>query len=841
MRALFPVAAALITLGLAVPQPAAAATPAACVSPQFADGVAQNVFPTDQTTWVRGEAWVQTPDDSDHDGVPDRVHVDITRPAQTADPSCHYRAPVVFEDSPYYAGIGPAENWQVDHPLGTQPPPRPVTPSWPARSTSPIISTIYESTWLPRGFAVVHAESPGTGLSTGCPTSGGPNETRGGKAVVDWLNGRVPAFTSATSTDKVKADWTTGKVAMMGTSYNGTLPEAVASTGVDGLAAIVPISAISDWYDYYRANGMVRAPFTFQGEDLDVLADAVYSRSDRAVCQPVISGLASKEDRVTGDFSPFWNDRDTMRDVRNVHAAALMAHGDNDFNVMTKNMAQFYDAVKAQGVPHMLYFHQGGHGGPPPDVMVNRWFTRYLFGVHNGVEQQPKAWVVREANACPVRQTTSVGDQSDTATLAVADSSRLTLGFAASIPVTAADGAVKNTSAIIAKIPDRTHIAVAVAVATKPGEHVAADSVIGLPCSSANPTPYAEWPDPTTGVVTADLTAGAPGVGGLTLRPGSSGIETLTDDATVPAVTSANAATSGTRLVYQTPALTTNVRISGTPWASLWASSSASRANLTVALVDYPPTGNGTILTRGWTDPQNRISAATTEPVTPGQFYRLRLDLQPKDAVVVAGHRLGLMVLSSDQEATIRTTPGTKLSLDLGRSTVSLPIVGGTSAFATAAGGTDVSALRAAVTGLGLPAGRAHDLLKTIDNTRCQSLDDFLRTVFDQVGSGRLTVAQASVLQAANQVELQQGCFNAGALGSWVTPERVGQAWTRAPRQAAEQDLLDLAAATPGALHTVASAGQSVVNGRSDTCFKLRGVHGDAGARLTDELGCSGR
>ena len=27
-----------------------------------------------------------------------------------------------------------------------------------------------------------------------------------------------------------------------------------------GLEAIVPISAISDWYDYYRANGMVRAP-----------------------------------------------------------------------------------------------------------------------------------------------------------------------------------------------------------------------------------------------------------------------------------------------------------------------------------------------------------------------------------------------------------------------------------------------------------------------------------------------------------------------------------------------------------------------------------------------------
>jgi dipeptidyl aminopeptidase/acylaminoacyl peptidase len=54
-----------------------------------------------------------------------------------------------------------------------------------------------------------------------------------------------------------------------------------------------------------------------------------------------------------------------MPDVRHVHAAVLMAHGNNDFNVMTKNMAQFYEAIKAQGVPHMLYFHQAGRRGRP--------------------------------------------------------------------------------------------------------------------------------------------------------------------------------------------------------------------------------------------------------------------------------------------------------------------------------------------------------------------------------------------------------------------------------------------------------------------------------------------
>ena len=47
---------------------------------------------------------------------------------------------------------------------------------------------------------------------------------------------------------------------MTGVSYNGTLPNAVATTGVEGLKTIIPIAAISSWYDYYRANGAVVAP-----------------------------------------------------------------------------------------------------------------------------------------------------------------------------------------------------------------------------------------------------------------------------------------------------------------------------------------------------------------------------------------------------------------------------------------------------------------------------------------------------------------------------------------------------------------------------------------------------
>ena len=75
------------------------------------------------------------------------------------------------------------------------------------------------------------------------------------------------------------ADWTTGAVGMTGGSYNGTLPNMVATTGVEGLKTIVPVAAISSWYDYYRANGLVVAPGGYQGEDADILAMYTAGRS----------------------------------------------------------------------------------------------------------------------------------------------------------------------------------------------------------------------------------------------------------------------------------------------------------------------------------------------------------------------------------------------------------------------------------------------------------------------------------------------------------------------------------------------------------------------------------
>jgi hypothetical protein len=116
---------------------------------------------------------------------------------------------------------------------------------------------------------------------------------------------------------------------------------------------------------------------------------------------------------------------------------------------------------------------------------------------------------------------------------------------------------------------------------------------------------------------------------------------------------------------------------------SLSAAFSKPRANLSVYLVSLPADGSaGTILTRGWKDPTNRNSDYTTELLTPGTFYHLAVDMQPKDSVVKAGNRLGLMVMSSDHDYTVRPAPGTQVTVDPAATTMTLPVVGGPPTFA---------------------------------------------------------------------------------------------------------------------------------------------------------------
>ena len=233
--------------------------------------------------------------------------------------------------SPYFAGVAPNVKglfWDVKNELGEASKVPRVHPEVKRKGQRPIISNSHIRTWVPRGYIVVHSSSPGTGLSQGAPTVGGKNESLAPKAVIDWLCGRVKGYTNPYGNETVTAFWSTGKVGMTGTSYNGTIPLAAATTGVEGLEAIIPIAPNTSYYHYYRSNGLVRSPGGYLGEDIDVLYDFIHSGGEELIPNKsyIKDNKDSKEfirkrdynnarirdiemkngmDRKTGDFNDF--------------------------------------------------------------------------------------------------------------------------------------------------------------------------------------------------------------------------------------------------------------------------------------------------------------------------------------------------------------------------------------------------------------------------------------------------------------------------------------------------------------------------------------------------------
>ncbi len=540
---------------------------------ELENGMTKPIYSLDEA--IVENVFVETEVDSDRDGKKDRVSIKVMRPK--TEPGV--KIPVIYEMSPYRSGIKDVPVYNVDeelYPVGGKP------------YADPVNLGSYGNYYVPRGYAVILGESIGTGKSDGCPTTGDEQEILGTKSVIDWVNGRAKAFTE--SGQEVQADWSTGNVGMTGASYNGTLPNAVATTGVEGLKTIIPIAAISSWYDYYRANGAVVAPGGYQGEDTDNMAEAVLTRENPEVCQKIIKELTDGQDRKTGDYNDFWDKRNYVKDAKNIKASVFVVHGLNDWNVKTKQFSQWWDALGENNIPRKMWLHQGGHGGTSSNnwqQTQNKWFDYWLYGIENGIMDEPMVDVQRENKTWQK---------------------------------------LKN------------------------------------------------WPDPAAVPSKIRMLLSNKAVE-LPPRLGSlQQVSTLLDDAKIksnqlianPELASPN------RLVYVMPKLEKEMRISGTPKISFKGSIDRPVSNLTALLVDYGG-AKPEIVTRGWMDPQNLNGKEQSTPITPGKDYTFTWDMQPDDYVFQAGHQIGVVLIASDYDYTIRPNAGTKLTVKL--SEVTLPIV----------------------------------------------------------------------------------------------------------------------------------------------------------------------
>ncbi|MFD7894802.1 Xaa-Pro dipeptidyl-peptidase [Streptomyces sp. NPDC059743] len=578
---------------------------------------------------IRESIWVDTGIDGDEDGKNDRVAVDVIRPSEPAERG--RKVPVIMDASPYYSCCGRGNESQRK--------------TYDADGRPVGFPLYYDNYFVPRGYAFVAVDLTGTSRSDGCVDVGGRSDIQSAKAVVDWLNGRARGYGSRTGTERVRADWTTGATGMIGKSYDGTIANGVAATGVEGLETIVPISAISSWYDYYFQQG---APLYDSGPEW--LSDYVESPEARARCQAVQQRLIDEAPR-TGDWTGLWNERDYVRNAHKVRASVFAIHGAQDLNVRAKHLGQWWDALADAGVERKIWLSQTGHVDPFDFrratwvTTLHRWFDHYLLGYENGIDREPMADVERAPDQW---STDRVWPPRTTATTAL----RPGAGAVAGVGTLGRTPARPGTTETFTDDPRQSE------------SDWAAE--IDLPTAAKS------------GFITRPLSR--------ELRLSGSGTVTVT------ATPSTSTAHLSAVLVDLGPDTIRDYAASGEGITTLtertcWGPSTTGDSSCYRETMARTADVDHTVFSRGWADLGTYASAGHGRPLTPGKPYTLTIELAATDHVVPAGHRLALIIAGTDQGLIDPPSTTPTLTLDLARTSAGLPLVGGAAAFARATTG----------------------------------------------------------------------------------------------------------------------------------------------------------
>ena len=603
---------------------------------------------------VKEYVYIDTGIDSDSDGVTDLARADIIRPSdEDLANKGTATIPTIIDASPYWA-----ESWLAKGYSNS---------SDPENSTVSSFYGFIDNYFEPRGYAYIALDILGTGLSQGCTDMGGEADTAATEAVVKWLNGDAIGYKTndddRSESNKVSATWSSGSVGFEGMSYDGSLPFAAASTGVEGLKTIVPIDGISSWYKWFRINGnqfsgwwepmgmakyLGDQSFENSAGHLQAIWDKMKARRQLCTANGHWTAMDKGADLSTRNYNDFWRERDYVDNIAEKYKGSVfLIQGVNDLNVKTDNIDELWTALQDADIPSKIWLSQNEHEDPltyrQTEYLetLHKWFDYWLMDIDNGIMDEPQASLENNDER-------------------------------------------KNSD----------------------GNGIWDD--------------YASWPVPGTNNVTLQLSPKMTGtsVGALlgsgTTNQSSTQEESfsgarIAESSLINTLVSDNAIPERYRLAYVSKPLDHAGHISGTPSIKLKVKSTSSGTNLTFALVDYsaesmsriiggssyknyrcPGEGDGGCI---WTTQENRRNAQayvitrgymstthkddlTTLINTPvNEYYDIAFDALATDYTVQEGHQLGLVIFNNSDRL-VDTINLSDFTVDLSSSTVTVPISG---------------------------------------------------------------------------------------------------------------------------------------------------------------------
>jgi len=395
---------------------------------EFTDGKAEEYSNADSTI-MRFCVYVETEHDMDLDGKRDLVKVFLQVPRSAMEGN--YKAPVIYEGRVYSAGTGEivydyeSSEFDVDA-MYSSPDPR-----TPAGETDPMEHALSsrQSEWyyedargekmaydridafddlLVRGYAFATSSGTGTWGSEGIQTCQSDLEMEAHRSVIEWFAGDAVAYTDRTGNVAIAADWCSGDVGMIGKSYAGCTCISMAGMGIDNLRAVYEYSGMNGMYNYVNSQGCyIYAETPYLPEFASLYTSIINDEEEWDEVSEIhlayFGKLKELEMANNGDFNSEWAKREST-DVVPSGTAVMICQGLNDYNVMADGAYSSYRGFIDAGMDAKVILHQGGHDylsdakghydmlvdGTRNSVLVNKWFSHYLFGADNDVTEMPR-------------------------------------------------------------------------------------------------------------------------------------------------------------------------------------------------------------------------------------------------------------------------------------------------------------------------------------------------------------------------------------------------------------------------------------------------------------------
>lgn len=357
MRALLLSALAFALVGCA------SAAPSERVSaPGLYSGYSEELY----SDWVRTTEYVPV-----RDGT--RLAVTIYRPAVDGR-AVETPYPVVLEATPYRARFHDSDG-RINAQAET------------SRSGRPMVDlTRY-------GYVVALLDIRGKGPSYGARRGfQDRTEAQDSYDIIEWLASRP---------------YSSGAVGMWGCSYNGGTQLHAASTAPPSLRAIFTGGSDYDKFNFVRRGGILAQFNTRPDEppewdlasvpvDADPdgvqLREAVAQHADNTPMAPLWRDMPWRDSISPHTGSPFWEEVGVYRYKETIERSGVAIYHWHNLN--DEGRGEGVIAAENLGNPGNVLIGPGGHCEPPPnfDMVAEhlRFFDRYLKGVDNGIDRQPR-------------------------------------------------------------------------------------------------------------------------------------------------------------------------------------------------------------------------------------------------------------------------------------------------------------------------------------------------------------------------------------------------------------------------------------------------------------------